>query len=132
MRSMVSPSIVQLSSVSRRTISTTSQALRAKSLRPTGVQTVSRIARRGYADAAPSPAPKPKKRFRFLRWSWRLAWLSGLGLTGALAWSIYHLRHPEEQYVPDPEKKTLVVLGMMIKRSRSMTLLNQLLTPLPV
>lgn len=112
MRSMVSPSIMQLSSASRRTISTTSQALRAKPYWSSGVQTVSRVARRGYADAAPSPAPKPKKRFRLLRWTWRLAWLSGLGLTGALAYSIYDLRHPEEQYEPDPNKKTLVILGM--------------------
>jgi NADH:ubiquinone reductase (non-electrogenic) len=28
------------------------------------------------------------------------------------AYSIYDLRHPEEQYEPDPSKKTLVVLGM--------------------
>lgn len=110
MRSMVSPSIMQLSSASRRTISTTSQALRTQSFRPVNAPTVSRIARRGYADAAPSP--KPKKRFRFLRWIWRLSWLSGLGLTGALAWSIYSLRHPEDQFEPDPNKKTLVVLGM--------------------
>ncbi|KAJ5578186.1 External alternative NADH-ubiquinone oxidoreductase [Penicillium hispanicum] len=110
MRSMVSPSIMQLSSASRRSITTTAHALRAQPLRSNAV-TVSRIARRGYADAAPSPAPKPKKRFRALRWTWRLTWLSGLGLTGALAYSIYSLRHPEEQFEPDPEKKTLVVLG---------------------
>lgn len=119
MRSMASPPIMQLSSVSRRTVSTTSQALRAKSLRSNPVQTVSRVARRGYADAAPSPVPKPKKRFGFLRWSWRLAWLSSLGLAGALGWSIYALRHPEEQYEPDPEKKTLVILGMSRSRSRA-------------
>lgn len=131
MRSMAAPSIMQLSSVSRRTISTTSQALRAQSLRPTNAQTVSRIARRGYADAAPSPtpAPKPKKRFRFLRWSWRLTWLSGLGLTGALAWSIYSLRHPEDQYEPDPNKKTLVILGM--PWSLLLTSLKQLLMLTP-
>jgi len=116
MRSMAS-SMMQLSSVSRRSIAT-SQALRANPLR--SGQSVSRIARRGYADAAPTPlpAPKPKKRFRALRWAWRLTWLSGLGLTGALAYSIYELRHPVEQAEPDPEKKTLVILGMM--RSRSM------------
>ena len=115
MRSMLSPSM--LSSVSRRSITTsTSQVLRAQPLRSDGFQTVSRVARRGYADAAPSPAPKPKKRFRALRWAWRLTWLSGLGLTGALAYSIFALRHPEEQFEPDPEKKTLVILGMMTPR----------------
>ena len=113
MRSMFSP-MMQLSTASRRSVSTASQLLRTKPLRPTGVQTVSRVARRGYADAAPtpSPAPKPKKRFRVLRWAWRLTWLSGLGLTGALAYILYSLRFPEEQYEPDPNKKTLVVLGM--------------------
>jgi NADH:ubiquinone reductase (non-electrogenic) len=103
---------MRLSSVSRRTIATTSaQALRPKPLRSNGLS-IARAARRGYADAAPSPAPKPKKRFRALRWAWRLTWLSALGLTGVTAYSIYDLRHPEEQYEPDPSKKTLVVLGM--------------------
>jgi NADH:ubiquinone reductase (non-electrogenic) len=120
MRLMASRSTVQLSSLSRRSIAT-SQALRAEPLRP-NFQSISRIARRGYADAAPSPspatpspspAPKPKKRFRVLRWAWRLTWLSALGLTGALSFSIYSLRHPEEQIEPDPEKKTLVILGML-------------------
>lgn len=70
--------------------------------------------RRAYADAAPSPAPK-KKRFRFFRWAYRLTVLSGLGLTGYLGYSIYILRHPEEQFEPDPSKKTLVILGMLIQ-----------------
>ncbi|GLI73941.1 NADH:ubiquinone oxidoreductase [Penicillium ochrochloron] len=111
MRSMVSP-IMRLSSVSRSTLTTTSQALRSKPLRSNGLS-IAPVARRGYADAAPTPlpAPKPKKRFRALRWAWRLTWLSALGLTGVMAYSIYDLRHPEEQYEPDPSKKTLVVLG---------------------
>ncbi|CRG83096.1 NADH dehydrogenase [Talaromyces islandicus] len=66
--------------------------------------------RRAYADAA-APSPAPKKRFRFFRWAYRLTVLSGLGLTGYLAYSIYLLRHPEEQFEPDPSKKTLVILG---------------------
>ncbi|KAH8704093.1 alternative NADH-dehydrogenase [Talaromyces proteolyticus] len=67
--------------------------------------------RRAFADAAaPPPAPK-RKRFRFFRWAYRLTLLSGLGLTGYLAYSIYVLRHPEEQLEPDPSKKTLVILG---------------------
>jgi hypothetical protein len=110
-------SMMQLSSVSRRTVSTASQALRSKPFQPS--LSVSRVARRGYADAAPtpSPAPKPKKRFRFLRWSWRLTWLSSLGLAGALTYSIYSLRHPVEQLEADPSKKTLVILGMTRMRS---------------
>lgn len=34
-----------------------------------------------------------------------------LGGTGYLGYSIYLLRHPEEQLEPDPSKKTLVILG---------------------
>lgn len=77
-------------------------------------------ARRTYADAAPAPtpAPKPKKKFRFLRWTWRLTLLTGAGLTGMLAYSIYELRHPIEQIEPDPSKKTLVVLGALLMRER--------------
>jgi NADH:ubiquinone reductase (non-electrogenic) len=73
--------------------------------------------RRAYADAA-APSPAPKKRFRFFRWAYRLTVLSGLGLTGYLGYSIYLLRHPEEQVEPDPSKKTLVILGMSLQSKR--------------
>ncbi|KAJ5513927.1 FAD-dependent pyridine nucleotide-disulfide oxidoreductase [Penicillium fimorum] len=92
----MTPSIMQLSSMTRRSMSTSQLALHAKPMRSTKAsQSVSRIARRGYADAAPSPAPKPKKRFRALRWAWRLTWLSAIGLS----------------VPPNPSKKTLVILG---------------------
>lgn len=102
----------QLSMMSRRSMSTSQLALRAKALSPVS-QSVSRVARRTYADAAPtpSPAPKPKKRFRVLRWAWRLTWLSAIGLTGTVAYSIFELRSPPDQSPPDPSKKTLVILG---------------------
>jgi NADH:ubiquinone reductase (non-electrogenic) len=104
--------------MSRRSISTSQLALRAKPLRSVNVsQSVSRVARRSYADAAaptPSPAPKPKKRFRVLRWAWRLTWLSAIGLTGAVAYSIFELRQPPNQSPPDPSKKTLVILGRFL------------------
>lgn len=108
---MVSPSTMQLS---RRSLSARSQVLRAaQPLRAGGLsrQPFQRSFRRTYADAASSQAPKPRKRFRFLRTLWRLTWLSGLGLTGALGYSIYQQRHPVEQFEPDPSKKTLVILG---------------------
>ena len=109
MRSMA---FKQLSAMSRRSMSTSQLALRAQSLRPVS-QSVSRVCRRSYADAAPtpSPAPQPKKRFRFLRWAWRLTWLSAIGLTGTVAYSIFELRSPPDQSPPDPTKKTLVILG---------------------
>lgn len=109
---MVSPSTMQLS---RRSLSARSQVLRAaQPLRAGGLsrQPFQRSFRRTYADAASSQAPKPRKRFRFLRTLWRLTWLSGLGLTGALGYSIYQQRHPVEQFEPNPSKKTLVILGM--------------------
>ena len=111
---MASPSAaMQLSSLSRRSLSTRPQVLRStRSLRQ---QQFQRSARRSYADAAPasSPAPKPKKRFRFLRWTWRLTWLSSVAMAGALAYSVYELRHPVDQVIPDSEKKTLVILGRL-------------------
>ncbi|KAJ6073399.1 External alternative NADH-ubiquinone oxidoreductase [Penicillium canescens] len=119
MRSLGSPCIMQLTSMPRRNASAASQALRAKPFWSIDFQNVSGIARRAYADLAPtmlpppspSPAPKPNKRFRLLLWSWRLAWLSGLGVTSIVGFSIYTLRYPEEQIEPDPSKKTLVILG---------------------
>jgi hypothetical protein len=46
-----------------------------------------------------------------------LTWLSAIGLTGAVAYSILELRQPPEQFTPDPEKKTLVILGMFQSQS---------------
>ena len=76
----------------------------------------STFARRTYATEAPAPAPvaPKKKRFRFLRWTYRLTVLGLLGGTGYLGYSIYLLRHPEEQLEPDPSKKTLVILGLFL------------------
>ncbi|KAL6895295.1 hypothetical protein HDV57DRAFT_479078 [Trichoderma longibrachiatum] len=65
--------------------------------------------RRAYADEAPKP--KPGKLRRTFRWAWRLTYLSALGLVGYTAYNIYEDRHPDEQYEPDPSKKTLVILG---------------------
>ncbi|RJE20485.1 NADH dehydrogenase [Aspergillus sclerotialis] len=108
---MVSPSVMQLSSLSRRSLSTRTQFQVLQSVRSNAFprQTLHRSARRTYADAA--PAPKPKKRFRFFRWMWRLTLLAGIGLTADVAHNIYTLRHPAEQFEPDPTKKTLVILG---------------------
>ena len=71
---------------------------------------VQTVLRRSYADAAP---PKSKRRIRgFFRWTWRLTYLSAIGGVGYLAYNIYLLRTPSEQHAPDPNKKSLVVLGM--------------------
>jgi NADH:ubiquinone reductase (non-electrogenic) len=65
--------------------------------------------RRAYADEAPKP--RPGKLRRTFRWAWRLTYLSAIGLVGYTAYNIYEDRHPDEQYEPDPSKKTLVILG---------------------
>lgn len=65
--------------------------------------------RRAYADGFSAPA---KRRGRgFFRWTWRLTYLSAIGGVGYLGYVIYLLRNPNEQYNPDPSKKTLVILG---------------------
>lgn len=40
-------------------------------------------------------------------------YLSALGGIGWLSYSIYQLRTPNEQFEPDPSKKTLVILGIL-------------------
>ncbi|OXV07660.1 hypothetical protein Egran_04576 [Elaphomyces granulatus] len=100
---LLSQSRRSLSSQSRQNLRLTSP-LSSRHLR----QPIHGSFRRAYADAA--PAPKPKKRFRALRWASRLTLLTGVGLTGWLAYSIYTLGHPVEQVEPDPDKKTLVIL----------------------
>ena len=54
---------------------------------------------------------KPRKRFRFLRWTFRLAYSAMLLGIGYVGYTIYLSRSPAEQLEPDPNKKTLVVLG---------------------
>lgn len=66
--------------------------------------------RRTYADGLPSPPTKRRGR-GFFRWSWRVTYITALGAVGYFSYAIYLLRTPDEQYNPDPSKKTLVVLG---------------------
>lgn len=66
--------------------------------------------RRSYADIV---APKPKRRIRTtFRWLWRLTYLSAIGGIVYMGYQIYQLRTPEEQIEADPDKKTLVILGI--------------------
>lgn len=64
---------------------------------------------RSYADQ-PTAAPA-KKGFRFFRWTWRITYLSIIGGLIYTGYGIYQNRNPVEQTEPDPNKKTLVVLG---------------------
>ncbi len=73
-----------------------------------------KIFRRSYADGI---SPSTKRRGRgFFRWTWRLTYLSALGGVGYLTYTIYLLRSPNEQFNPDPSKKTLVILGTLLQR----------------
>lgn len=67
--------------------------------------------RRGYADQLPNTKQVKKGSWRVLRWTWRITYLSTLGLLAYTAYGIWDSRNPAEQQEPDPNKKTLVVLG---------------------
>ena len=68
------------------------------------------ICRRAYADAAPATVIV-KKRRGFFGWTWLLVKLGALAGTVWFGYAIWVLRRPDEQIDPDPNKKTLVVLG---------------------
>ena len=79
------------------------------------IRPVVRQFQRQYSDA-PSPPPKksPGKLRKTLRWTWRLMYLSVLGSLAYVAYDVYDDRHPEQQVAPDPNKKTLVILGKLL------------------
>ena len=87
-------------------------ALIRSSLRKTELQ---QSFRRSYADQI---SPVTKRRGRgFFKWTWRLTYLSAIGGLAYLSYNIYSLRTPQEQFEPDPAKKTLVVLGTYNNRA---------------
>lgn len=65
---------------------------------------------RAYAAAA-APKKKPGKVRTTFKWLWRTTYLSLILGVGAVIYDGYLDRNPDEQYAPDPQKKTLVVLG---------------------
>jgi NADH:ubiquinone reductase (non-electrogenic) len=110
---------LQLPAAATSRLLTTSSKLPARAgrvaLNNNRIAALSREFRRQYSDAPSatlSPQPPKKRRFRVLRWTWRLTYLSVLGSIGYLGWQIYEDRHPDEQIEADPNKKTLVILGM--------------------
>ncbi|KAL9079209.1 MAG: hypothetical protein Q9157_001878 [Trypethelium eluteriae] len=66
--------------------------------------------RRGYADHQTEQKVK-KSTFGVLKWLWRLTCLGTFAGLGYVGYGIYISRNPEDQAEPDPNKKTLVVLG---------------------
>lgn len=87
---------------------------------PVTLQSQLQIQRRLESTEAPaatlSPQQPPKKKFRKLRFLWRLIQLSLIGGLGYTAYSIYQERHPDEPADPDPNRKTLVILGKSDQR----------------
>jgi NADH:ubiquinone reductase (non-electrogenic) len=65
--------------------------------------------RRTYTDDASSA--KRAQVFRYLKYAWRLTYVSAIAGSIYLAYGVYELRNPDEQLVPDPSKKNLVILG---------------------
>ena len=61
--------------------------------------------------ATPAAPVKTPRRFRILRWTWRIAYLSLIGGVAYVAYDVYQLRHPEDQFEQDPSKQNLVILG---------------------
>lgn len=74
--------------------------------------------RRASTESTPAgPAPKPKRRFRALRITWRLTQIAALAGLGYMGYSIWEMRNPGDQPLPDPSKKTLVILGELSRFS---------------
>ncbi|KAI1102817.1 FAD/NAD(P)-binding domain-containing protein [Jackrogersella minutella] len=73
--------------------------------------TIPRQFTRSYSDAPPLPKKKPRRIRTTFKWLWRGTYLSLLAGVGAVIYDGYLDRHPEEQFFPDPNKKTLVILG---------------------
>ncbi|TVY58068.1 External alternative NADH-ubiquinone oxidoreductase, mitochondrial [Lachnellula cervina] len=106
---------MRTSTATHRSFATSSRSLLTRAARPSSRVTLDKsklqqIFRRTYADVAPAPAKKPR-RFRYFTYLWRFTYLSVIGGSAYLAYGVWELRHPEEQFEPDPSKKNLVILG---------------------
>merc|ERR1711881_335891 len=92
-----------------------SAALRPRALpRTTYNNVIARQTQRRW-ETTDTKIPMPKKKpsgFRtFLRWTWRLTYISVIGGVAYAFYGLHVMRHPDDQFEPDPSKKTLVVLG---------------------
>lgn len=73
---------------------------------------------RGYAEQAnpvdPAVGKAPKKKgFRVFRWLWRLTYVGTIAGLAYVSYGIWIDKWPEDQVAPDPNKKTLVILGTL-------------------
>lgn len=79
--------------------------------RPVQAQLALRQSIRQQSSLTPDKQQVKKGGFRLLRWTWRLTWVSAVAGLAYVGYGIYETRHPSDQPPPDPQKKTLVVLG---------------------
>lgn len=113
-----SPLATQLRAPTARAFSSHSRVVaRRPALQQTAKQqTLARQVRRS-SDEAPRRSKPGAVRLTF-RWLWRLTYLSVLGYVGYVGYDVYHDRNPPPQSPPDPNKKTLVILGTFTHRGR--------------
>lgn len=116
---------LRASTVTRRLLSSqSSSSIRQRSSFPRSrtVVLLRQSPRSPYSDIAPA---RPRRRLRsVLRWLWRLTYLSLLGGLGVLGYQIYRARWPIEQIDPDPDKKTLVILGVLLDGTWDLVLIE--------
>lgn len=93
---------------SSRSFATSSRNILTRAARPSLHQSF----RRGYADINTPPIVKKAKRFGWVKFIWRTTYLSAIGGVAYLSYGVWQLRHPDEQFEPDPTKKNLVILGI--------------------
>lgn len=105
-------SSVQLPIIARRQFTLVTGSRAKPSLR--GNTEVKQSFRRAYADSAPVKTPR---RMRFFKWIWRATYLSALGGVGYIAYGVWEQKNPDDQFIPDSNKKNLVILGKCLCNS---------------
>lgn len=124
MRAVLRPQFASIArqAPARRFLSTSS--LTRAAIRPSSKIATSSLRasfRRSYAELKPTAPIAPvtpvapivkRRKFRIFRWLWRATYLSALGGVAYLVYGVYDLRHPDDQFEPDPSKQNLVILGM--------------------
>ncbi|KAJ9618957.1 NADH:ubiquinone oxidoreductase [Taxawa tesnikishii (nom. ined.)] len=104
--------------VARRTFATANPSFVTRPARPNALNqpTLRQAFRRPYASYSDNINPETKAQAKrkgagLLRWTWRLTKLAAVGALAYVGYGIYEARNPPEQPVPDPSKRTLVILG---------------------
>jgi hypothetical protein len=72
--------------------------------------------KRFYSDPPPPPPKKTKRSTlrALVVWTWRVTYISTIAGMAYVSYGIYQSKRPADQLPPDPSKKTLVVLGLLL------------------